>query len=271
MKQHEQYMRLTTNEEFQVMTRSELLSQATKWHVCLPSDVSDNELRDQLAQAQRTRTLALWHDHSTILLTGYILFAVWVIYDSAVFLTSQEYAQKCGKKVSDLQETIKEPVVYTIAPSTSSPSDQLALIGDRLECLSELSQTIASSNGIEIRDELWFFSGDNPAQEFERGTQIGGIFKCGGCGCRDTMMGDLVHALQCKWRSLADIQELVLAGTYGSMSGQLKPLEGLNVKQLRKELESRGSNNNRQTETTATRRINYNPIWSPKSAYCAHP
>ena len=132
-------------------------------------------------------SLALWHDHSTILLTGYILFAVWVIYDSAVFLTSQEYAQKCGKKVSDLQETIEEPVVYMIAPSTSSPSDQLDLIGDHLECLSELSQTIASSNGIEIRDELWFFSGDNPAQEFERGAQIeksvpvGGAFLPNAC------------------------------------------------------------------------------------------
>jgi len=44
MKQHEQYTRLTTDEEFQLMTRSELLSQATMWHVCLPSDVSDNEL-----------------------------------------------------------------------------------------------------------------------------------------------------------------------------------------------------------------------------------
>jgi len=54
-------------------------------------------------------------------------------------------------------------------------------------------------------------------------------------------MGDLAHALQCNVRTLADIQELVLAGTYGSMSGRLKPLEGLNVKQLRKELESRGS------------------------------
>ena len=49
------------------------------------------------------------------------------------------------------------------------------------------------------------------------GTQIGGIFKLGGCGCGDTMMGDLAHALQCNRRSLADIQELVLAGTYGSM------------------------------------------------------
>ena len=30
---------------------------------------------------QRTRHLTIWHDHSTILHTGYILFAVWIIYD----------------------------------------------------------------------------------------------------------------------------------------------------------------------------------------------
>ena len=52
MKQQEQYMRLTTDEEFQAMTRSEMLSLATKWHVHLPPDVSDLQLLNELAQAQ---------------------------------------------------------------------------------------------------------------------------------------------------------------------------------------------------------------------------
>lgn len=50
-----------------------------------------------------------------------------------------------------------------IAPSSSSPSDQLSLIGDRLECLTDLSQTIMSGNGIAFRDDLRFFCGDKPA------------------------------------------------------------------------------------------------------------
>ena len=66
-----------------------------------------------------------------------------------------------------------------------------------------------------------------PAQQFERGTQIGGIYKCGGCGCRDTMMMDLAHALNHSWRSLNDIQTLALAGTFGNRPGCLKPLDNL--------------------------------------------
>ena len=53
-------------------------------------------------------------------------------------------------------------------------------------------------------------------------------------------MQDLAHALNCKWRSLADLQQLVVAGTFGKPPGPLKPLEGLYVEQLRKELQSRG-------------------------------
>ena len=115
------------------------------------SNLSDDLLREQLALVQRTRTLALWHDHSTILLTGYIIFAVWVIYDIAVFLTPEEYLQRSCRQVKYLQ------VVYMIAPSSSSPSDQLSLIGDGLECITGLSQMLSSSCGIVIRDELRSF------------------------------------------------------------------------------------------------------------------
>ena len=167
MKQHEAYMRQTTDAELKALTRPDILQMAANYHIHLPPDLSDDQLRAQLALFQRTRTLALWHDHSTILQTGYILFAVWVIYDTAVFLTQEEYVEKYGKPVNNLQEIIEDPLVYMIAPSGSSPSDQLALIGDRLECLTELSQKIASSNGILFQDELRFFCGDKPAQQFE--------------------------------------------------------------------------------------------------------
>ena len=48
-----------------------------------------------------------------------------------------------------------------IAPSTSSGEEQLALMGDRIECLKELSQTIKTSNGIPILDKMFFFVGTN--------------------------------------------------------------------------------------------------------------
>ncbi len=126
-----------------------------------------------------------------------------------------------------------------IAPSSSSPSDQLALVGDRVECLQELTETLPASNGVVIADTMMFFCGDKPAQQFERGRQIGGTYKCGGCGCKDVMMQDFAHATQCKWRSVEDLQTLVLEGKYGNTPGSLKPLEGLKVQDLKVELEAR--------------------------------
>lgn len=50
-----------------------------------------------------------------------------------------------------------------------------------------LSDEISTSNGLKITDKLRFFVGDHPAQQFERGTQQGGKFKCGGCGVGATL------------------------------------------------------------------------------------
>ena len=135
------------------------------------------QLQSEIATLQRNRTLAVWYDHS-ILQTGYILFAKWVIYDPAVFFTENEYKAKTGKNITNLQGIIEEPAIYMIAPSSSSPTDQLALVGDRLERLQELSKPTVASNGVEIHDQLRFFCGDKPAQQFKRGMQLGGTYKC---------------------------------------------------------------------------------------------
>ena len=163
---------------------------------------------------------------------------IWIIYDPAVFLTEDQYTAKTGKYISNLQAIIE--AIYMIAHSSSSPKDQLALVGDRLECLRELSKPTIARNGVEIHDQLRFFCGDKPAQQFERGTQIGGIYKCGACGVKDVMMQDLAHTFQHTWKSLADLQAFILAGKHGNVPGCLKPLEGLRVQELREELEARG-------------------------------
>ena len=54
-----------------------------------------------------------------------------------------------------------------ICMSSSSVDDQAAIIPDRLECLSSLSQPLISSNGVEINDVLRFFVGDHKAIAFE--------------------------------------------------------------------------------------------------------
>lgn len=170
------------------------------------------------------------------------MFAVWVVYDKAVFLSEKEYKEKSGISIPSLQPIIEVPEIYMIAPSSSSPSDQLALINDRVDCLQDLRQTLLACNGEQISDKLRFFCGDKPAQQFEIGTQIGGSYKCGGCGCKDTMMSDLSHAFRKPWRSLTTLQKIVTSGKYGNISSQLiqKPLDNLKVSELREELHTRG-------------------------------
>ena len=205
---------------------------ATTSYITVPDNITTADLRSMLANYQRTRTLAIWHDHASILGSGYILVTVGVIFDPAVFISEAEYQVKTGKSLNDIQQIIEEPYIHMIAACSSSAEDQVALISDRLECLSDLSKPLKASNGVQVHDELCFFKGDTPAQQFERGTQKGGHYKCGGCGCISSLMEDLAHAPECKWRSLSNLQSLVLAGHYGNIPGAIKPFESLTTDQL---------------------------------------
>ena len=203
LKKQERFMYLYSNERISNMSAQDIHHFMAMMHYQPIPNSSIEELRHTVKMLQRNRTLAMWHD-STILQTGYILFAVWVIYDPAVFYT-QEYWKSLNPQKGNvhIQSLVEEPMIYMIAPSSSSHTDQLALVGDRTECLSELSKPVITSDGTtEINDCLRFFCGDKPAQQFERGTQIGGTYKCGGCGCKDVLMIDIAHAFHNSWRSL---------------------------------------------------------------------
>jgi hypothetical protein len=76
----------------------------------------------------------------------------------------------------------------------------------------------------QYKNKLRFFIGDHPAKQFESGTQQGGRCKCGGCGTRDIMFGDLAHTFQQPWRSLHNLQLLATAGKFGKSAGNPKPL-----------------------------------------------
>jgi len=241
LEQQEKYMRLWSDEEIAKLTTDEALTFLHDHHHTPESDATLAELHQLVASVQRTRAIALWHDHSTILKQGYILFAVWVVYDPAVFLSESEYYHKTKIAVKNIQTIVEQPKIYMIAPCTSSPSDQLSLTVDRIECLHELSEKpVSASNGITLKDTMRFFCGDKPAQQFERGTQIGGDYPCGPCGCLVSTMHNLTSVLQCPHRSLQDLQTLVLAGKYGNTPNALKPLDNLLIDPLRKELNSRG-------------------------------
>ena len=61
--------------------------------------LSDTVLYSKLKQLQRTRHLAIWHDGSTLSNHSHLLMMVNVLYDSAIFYSSEEYRQKTGKFV----------------------------------------------------------------------------------------------------------------------------------------------------------------------------
>lgn len=128
-----------------------------------------------------------------------------------------------------------------ICVSSSSLEDQAAFLQNRINCLHSLSESIQASNRVLVTYKLRFFVGDHPAKQYERGTQQGGKYKCGGCGVDEVMMDYLAHTLQHSWRSLYDIQHKAIAGKLGRQQGELKPFELLRAQQIREELHARGS------------------------------
>ena len=76
---------------------------------------------------------------------------------------------------------VEEPKVYMITLNSSAVDDQATLIADRVSCLYDLNKPTQTTDGIRMTDSLRFFIG---AAQFERGTQMGGIFKCEAAGVR---------------------------------------------------------------------------------------
>ena len=70
--------------------------------------------------------------------------------------------------------------------------------------------------GIQVHDTLKYFTGDHPAADFERGTQQGGLYPCGGCGIHADMIDDQCHALRLPTRQLSELQSIATAGHFGT-------------------------------------------------------
>lgn len=220
-------MRLHTDAH---MTTQEVLNILNKAQVTFSDNMDGNALKTLIKRLERTRTLGMWHDHSTLLGKGYVMVTVKVMYDKAVFKMMDEI--KCAH-FGSIQCYIQQPELHMLGLCSSSVEDQAALIGDRNTCISEFSR------GTEIRDELVFFYGDKAAQQVERGTQQGGVYKCGSCGCESHMMDDFAYSMHCTYRSLSDLQAVALAGKYGKQPGVIRPFQTLSTRELQDELRAR--------------------------------
>ena len=239
---HSQYMRLTPTCILNTMTTEELTEQLKPLQYTTCSTMTREQLSQLLVCCERTRSLVLWHDHATILKTGYIMLTIHVMYDPLVFYTDVEYHQKNPNNPTvSVQSQVEQPEIYLLSAG-SSTVDQSALIGDRLDCLSDLSDPVETKDGIQITDRLHFFTGDHPAAQFEQGTKQGGTYKCGACGCKESMFDDQAHSLTFQWQSLEQLQSIATAGINGKIVLSLKPFKNLKIEELRKELIARGIN-----------------------------
>lgn len=205
----------------------------------------------KLKQYECTRNLQIWHDASTIANHSHILFAVNVLYDTAVFYTDKEYLQIYGNKV-DVQSEIESPELYIIGRCKSS-DEQLGYVDTRVECLQDLNIPITTDEGVTIYDKMRLFHGDGPAAQLEGGNQKGGHYFCPTCDVFLYQTDNITYSYQLKSNSLQEIQHKVISGKYGlinSNKGKLKPFAALSTKELHEEL------NSRKISTNATMKIN---------------
>ena len=134
---------------------------------------TDEELRELLKQAQRSRAICFWHDQVTILKMGFVMVTVHILYDPVVFYTDNEYQELNPGADVNIQAEVDQPEIHLLAFGSSSVEDQAALIKDRLSCLLELPEPVKTETGIEITDTLRFFTGDHPATQFEQRVKDG--------------------------------------------------------------------------------------------------
>ena len=228
-------MHLYTDAQIDTMKVDEL-KEAVQIHNLTHPDTDIEQLKTVLRTTQRTRYLTFWHDHATMLGRGYIMMTVHTIFDPAVFDSTREDDK------DTVQTLVEEAYMYMFGLNSSSIEDQATLIVDRVDCLEEMDEPLIASNGVPVTDIIRFFVGDHPAKQFERGTQCGGVYKCGSCGCKSSLMDDQTHALQCSTRSLTELQALAIGGVLGKVPCTVKPLyvPDLVVKDIRKELVARG-------------------------------
>ncbi len=150
----EHLMHLHTDNEIDELSDDELRTLLLSKRIPLPED--NTSLKELIKSSERTRTLGLWHDHSSILGRGYVLVTVKVFYDPAVFETETD------SNSAIIQARIEEPEIHILAMSTSSVEHQAALISDRLHCMKEISEPLQTKNDITITDKLMFFTACSP-------------------------------------------------------------------------------------------------------------
>ena len=247
-KKYNKFMRLNSDAYFVNLTREELFKRLSSIGELDPNENVD-DLKQKLKKYERTRNLQMWHDASVIANHGHILFCVNILYDPAVFYTSDEYKEITGKDIN-VQREVETPELYIIGRCKSN-DEQLGYIETRVECLKELKNGLNLNEiddtfeNIVLNDTMRLFHGDGPAVALEAGNQKGGYYFCPCCDVHLCQTDDISCCYQQKIMSLQDKQSKVIKGKFGrknTLKKETCPFEKLSAVELKEELQSRNIN-----------------------------
>ena len=113
LKEHQQYMRLISDDEYQIMPKTKLIHDLKQFHE-FNGEQDKDKLLAHLKSIQRTRHLTMWHDGSTISNHSHLLIMFSVVYDPAVYHTNNEY-RLTHKKNVNIQSIVEAPHIYILA------------------------------------------------------------------------------------------------------------------------------------------------------------
>ena len=110
------YMRLTPTAVIMNMTDSQLTDRLKTIGYPLCDGMSHQQLSEALSSCERSRSLAMWHDHATILKRGVIMVTVHTLYDPAVFFTDSEYQEANNlQQAICIQSEVEQPEIYMLS------------------------------------------------------------------------------------------------------------------------------------------------------------
>ena len=127
--QQKNHMRLRPDIHFDTLSREEVIHQLKTINEfnSLDCDADTQVLTQRLKMYERTLHLIFWHDGSSISSHSRILIMVSCLYDTAVFVTDEDYFKSEGSLIN-IQARIEKPFLYLMAHSPST--DQQLLYSD---------------------------------------------------------------------------------------------------------------------------------------------
>ena len=121
IKDQRKLIKLKPDEAYNLLTKGEIRQELHQ-----KIDRKDGERKSELMKIERTRHLQMWHDQSDILHHSYLSLMVSTLYNKNLFLTNEEYEQKCPDRFPiDVQATVEKPYIYILGQSKSTDLHQL--------------------------------------------------------------------------------------------------------------------------------------------------